>query len=121
VIFQDLLPVLGVLVALMMVSLRARDQPSESHRFATAMFVIAPVLATVALKQLARVSPGGAAGGAAALVVYVSVGLGIASTLQWLQTAWRRTSAPRRASTAGNPSASSTSTAGARPVLGWGR
>jgi hypothetical protein len=112
-LLQDLLPVLGVLAALGFIALRARDRVTsglmvfyaaltttsivaltcldfegkapESHRFATAMFVTAPLVAILALAR--RPGPGAprvAPGGLAAIMIYASVGLGVASTIDWL-------------------------------------
>jgi hypothetical protein len=110
---QDLLPILGVLAALGAIALRTRDrvtlgaamffvtlaaasilaltcvdfegQPSENHRFATGMFVAAPFVAALVLQQRARAIPLGAVvGGFAALTLFVTIGLGVASTIEWL-------------------------------------
>ena len=60
-------------------------QASESHRFATVLFITTPMLVTVAMRQQVRATDLGAAvGGFAALAIYVAVGLGVASTVEWL-------------------------------------
>jgi hypothetical protein len=113
VLFQDLLPVLGVLAALAAVAFRMRHRVTsgllvfyatlaaasivaltcldfegkapESHRFTTALFVSTPILAALALQHRARTgSLGVAVGGIAALTMYVTLGLGVASTAEWL-------------------------------------
>jgi len=59
--------------------------PAESHRWVTASFVIAPVLAASWLaRAVEERGAGPALGGGAALLVYLGCGLGIASTVEWL-------------------------------------
>jgi hypothetical protein len=113
VLFQDLVPVIGALAAVVGLALRTRErvtvglavfyvsvfvasfvaltcldfegQASESHRFATALFVAAPIVTALALERRARAAPAGLAfGGLAALTAYVTLGLGVASTVEWL-------------------------------------
>ncbi len=111
---QDLLPVLGVLAGLIAVAVRRRDRvtfglaafyatlaassifaltcldfegkAAESHRFATAVFIAAPLLAALAIAREARTSGGLAASGIASMVMYVTIGLGVASTVEWLES-----------------------------------
>lgn len=113
-IFQDLLPVLGVLAGLITLAFRRRDRvtiglavfyatlaatsifaltcldfegkAAESHRFATALFIAAPLLAALAIAREARTAEGLAASGIAAVVMYVTIGLGVASTVEWLES-----------------------------------
>lgn len=112
--FQDLLPVLGVLAGLIALAVCRRDRvsfglavfytslaatsifaltcldfegkPAESHRFATALFIAAPLLATVAIARHARTAGGLAASGIASMVMYVTIGLGVMSTVEWLES-----------------------------------
>jgi hypothetical protein len=112
-LFQDVVPMLGVLASLAVIAARARDrvitgltiffatlavtslfaitcidfegQPSENHRFATAMFALAPLVVALVLERRVRqVGPGAALGGLAALTALASMGLGVASTIEWL-------------------------------------
>lgn len=110
--FQDLLPVLGVLAGLIALAVRRRDRvtfglavfyttlaatsifaltcldfegkAAESHRFATALFVAAPLLAALAIARQTRIGGGLAASGIASMVMYLTIGLGVASTVEWL-------------------------------------
>jgi hypothetical protein len=59
--------------------------PIESHRWVTLPFIVAPLLATVWLVEAARTrGPAAVAGSWPALVVYVALGLGTISTVEWL-------------------------------------
>lgn len=113
VIAQDLLPLLGALASMGIMAARSRDraigaltiflaalsyaailtltcldfegQSSENHRFATAAFIAAPLVLALAFERRVRLtSPGLALGGAAALMAYATLGLGVASTVEWL-------------------------------------
>src|SRR6185503_18088688 len=60
-------------------------EPIESHRWVTTPFVIGPLLAAAWLADAARGGRGAAVGaGVPALVVYIGLGLGVASTVEWL-------------------------------------
>jgi hypothetical protein len=115
VLFQDLLSTIGVCVALIAIASRARDRLTvrvavfyatlfaistlaltcidfegkapESHRFATAMFIAAPMLIAVVMGHRAAATPGGTGNvGTAALIAYVTISLGVTSTVEWLES-----------------------------------
>jgi hypothetical protein len=59
--------------------------PIESHRWVTLPFILAPLLATVWLVEAARSrGPAAVAAGWPAVVIYVALGLGAISTVEWL-------------------------------------
>ncbi len=111
-LLQDLLAPLGVFVGLIALAVSRRDRalrafalffvallvPSvlaltvldfehkavESHRFVTALFVVAPLLAAMALARRPALGSPAALGRLPALAMLVPLTLGCASTLQWL-------------------------------------
>ena len=67
--------------------LELNHMPIESHRWVTAPFVLAPIVAALMLVELAREYPlAGVAGSLPALVIYVGCGLGVVSTVEWLSS-----------------------------------
>jgi hypothetical protein len=62
----------------------AEHSSVESHRWATAPFVMAPILAAGWLGGAARARGWAVLGGWAALLIYVGSSIGVASTVEWL-------------------------------------